>query len=129
MSRLVVGQRVWITDRRGYGVGGPRTVIVVGKKWATLDGRGGRVTVEPEPHRGFYLYDLGAYGTADALTDEQHVAERQLAAVSGVRQSAIEALRVADPEMVLTICRLLDIPVPDALPTAAEVLALHGVTL
>ena len=129
MSRLTVGMRVWRhrTAHRSHYTWDPYIVASVGRKWATLMagyGRPARVAIEMD--RGFYRLDNPPYGSEAVYTDDQLVEREQRAALLDVRRKAAAALDSATPETILTICRLLNIDTPDALPSEAEVLARFG---
>ena len=127
-DRLTPGQRLWIAYEDGRRLPRPRPVTVgtVSRKWAAISH--GRVTVEQGPKRGCHLVDRGVYGFSEALTDAQFVASQQRVAMADARRKAATLLTgdTVPPETIATICALLGIEAP-AVPTAAEVLAAHGV--
>ena len=129
MSRLTVGTRLWVVESgsRRDTLPTPRIVASVGRKWAVLEERYQKDRVNAEAdERGRFLVDRGVYSPALARTDAQLVASEQRAALLEVRRRAAVALDAAPPETILTICRLLGIDTPDALPTEGEVLARFG---
>jgi hypothetical protein len=131
MERLTVGTRLWVYEA-GARTGTPpakRVVVSVGRKWAALDGsRDSRVTADPD-ERGLYWVDRGAYSPAQARTDAQLVAgEHRMLLREPARLAADRVTgRHVDPDILMAICRLLGVEVPDELPTEAEVLAKYGV--
>ena len=125
MSRLTVGMRVWVHHYHRHGAAPTmRTVAKVGRLWATLD-NGDRAALAP--HRGCHHLDGDSWG-AHAYTDAQLAVDEHAVTLYQLRRSVIRLMEGEDvaPENILTICRLLGIDTPDALPSEAEVLARFG---
>ena len=132
MDRLTVGTRLWVIEAgtRTGTLPVQRVVVSVGRKWAVLNGpRMERVTADPD-ERGNYYVDRGAYSPAWARTDDQLIDGEYRILLRGSADKAAGKLtgQNVDPDILMAICRLLDVPVPDRLPDAAEVLAKYGAT-
>ena len=123
MSCLTVGTRVWLSLAYTRGEPMPTTIAAVGRTWITLEG--GQRRFRPAPQHGYYSLDCDR-GSGRAYTDAQLVAREHASITYDARRAAIRALESATPETILTICRILGIDTPDALPTEGEVLARFG---
>lgn len=125
MSRLTVGQRVWIAPIGCTSGFRPLTVTAVGRVWATVD-RQIRVTAEPVSTTGYHGRDRGrGYSPDRVYTDAEYVRRVQMDRLSEPRRKACDALSNAatlDPATVVAVCRLLQIPCP-SLPADGDVLA------
>lgn len=119
MSRLEVGQRMWF---EAPGKMRSDTIVSVSRKWA-MTASGERVTAEPT-ERGTYGRDRGARFGLDAVyTDTQRVHLEHFATLRDARRCAANKLTMLlDPQVILAVCALLDVPCPP-LRADADVLA------